>query len=57
MVISKESIKYSLQGIKKRKGRSALTIFSILIGIVTIFIFISFGYGLYSYVDEISKGS
>lgn len=41
----------------QKKGRSALTIFSILIGITTIFIFISFGYGLYNYTEELASGS
>jgi len=52
-----ESINYSLRNLKHRKGRSFLTVFSILIGIATIFIFISFGYGLYNYVDEMSSSS
>jgi putative ABC transport system permease protein len=56
-MISKESIKYSLKNLKKNKGRSFLTIFSILVGIATIFIFISFGLGLYNYIDEISSSS
>ena len=57
MVMSIESIKYSLRNLSSRKGRSSLTIFSIFIGIVTIFIFISFGLGLYYYVDDLSSGS
>lgn len=56
-MISKESIKYSLKNLKKNKGRSFLTIFSILVGIATIFIFISFGLGLYNYIDELSSSS
>jgi len=52
-----ESINYSLKHLKKHKGRSFLTVFSILIGIATIFIFISFGLGLYKYVDELSSSS
>ncbi len=56
--MSKENIKYSLKNLWERKGRSALTIFSILIGITTIFLFISFGLGLYSYVETTaSSGS
>jgi putative ABC transport system permease protein len=51
-----ESIKYSLRNIKQRKSRNALTIFSILVGIATIFIFVSFGYGLYSYVEDFKTG-
>lgn len=56
-MISKESAIYSLRNLKHRKGRSFLTVFSILVGIATIFIFISFGYGLYNYVEEFSTGS
>ena len=52
-----ESIKYSLRNLNHRKGRSSLTIFSILIGIMTIFIFISFGYGLYNYTNELTSSS
>jgi putative ABC transport system permease protein len=51
-MMSKESIKYSLNNLWKRKGRSFLTIFSILVGIATIFIFLSFGLGLYLYVQS-----
>ncbi len=40
-----------------RKTRSFLTILSIFIGIATIFIFVSFGLGLYNYVDDLSTGS
>jgi putative ABC transport system permease protein len=43
--------------LKQRKGRSFLTILSILIGITTTFIFISFGWGLYDYMQEITSGS
>lgn len=56
-MISEESIKYSLKNIAHRKTRSALTIFSIFIGITTIFIFISFGWGLYDYVDSFTTGT
>ena len=52
-----ESMRYSLRNIEHRKGRSFLTVFSILIGIATIFIFISFGAGLYNYVDELTSSS
>ncbi len=52
-----ESIKYSLNNLKQRKTRSLFTIISIFVGIVTIFIFISYGVGLYAYVDEVSSGS
>ena len=52
-----ENIKYSLRNIIHQKGRSFLTVFSILIGIATIFIFVSFGLGLYSYVDSFTSSS
>ena len=57
MVISKESVKYSLNNIKKSKARSILTILSIFVGIATIFIFVSFGWGLYDYIDEVTSSS
>ena len=57
MVISEESIKYSLRNLKHRKARSFLTILSIFIGIATIFIFISYGWGLYDYIGELSSSS
>lgn len=57
MIISKENVKYSLKHLQKRKGRSALTIFSIMIGITTIFIFLSFGLGLYNYTNSFISGS
>jgi len=56
-MIGKESIKYSLRNLRKRKTRSFFTIFSIMMGIATIFIFVSFGMGLYNYIDELSSGS
>ena len=56
-MINVESIKYSLRNLKQNKGRSFLTIFSILVGISTIFIFISFGYGLYDYANELTSSS
>lgn len=52
MIISKESINYSIRNLKKNKGRSFLTVFSIFLGIATIFVFISFGLGLYDYIDS-----
>ncbi len=55
--MKQESIKYSLNNLKHRKLRSSFTIISILIGITTIFIFVSFGLGLYNYVNEISSSS
>jgi len=54
MVIGKESVRYSLRNLKKSKSRSFLTILSIFTGIVAIFIFVSFGWGLYNYVKEFS---
>ncbi len=56
-MISKEIIKYSAENLKKRKTRSLLTIISILIGITTIFIFVSFGLGLYSYINGFVTGT
>lgn len=57
MKINFEMIKYSLRNLNNSRDRSLLTIFSILIGITTIFIFISFGLGLYKYVDDLSSSS
>ncbi len=56
-MISAETIKYSLRNLKSRKTRSFFTILSIFIGITTIFVFVSFGLGLYNYVNELSEGS
>lgn len=56
-IISQELVKYSLRGIVHRKTRSILTILSILIGITSIFILISFGIGLYNYVAQFSSES
>ena len=56
-MVSSESIKYSLRNLRQNKGRSILTIFSIMAGIATIFIFISFGYGLYNYTNELTTSS
>ena len=53
-MISKEIMKYSVKNLWNRKSRSLLTVFSILVGIATIFIFLSFGLGLYDYVDEVT---
>jgi putative ABC transport system permease protein len=57
MVISEESIKYSLNNLRMRKSRSFLTILSIFFGISAIFIFVSFGWGLYDYVNEFTSES
>ncbi|MBC8435081.1 ABC transporter permease [archaeon] len=56
-MISKELAKYSLRGLAHRKTRSFLTILSILLGIATIFIFISFGLGLYNYINEFTSST
>lgn len=56
-MIGKESVIYSLRNLKNRKTRSLFTLFSIMMGITMIFIFVSFGLGLYKYVDEISSES
>ena len=56
-MISKENIKYSMANLKKRKARSVLTIVSIFIGITTIFIFLSFGMGIYNYVKTLTSES
>jgi putative ABC transport system permease protein len=56
-MISQESIKYSLRNLSHRKFRSFLTIFSIFLGITTIFVFISFGLGLLNYIDEFTSSS
>lgn len=50
-----DNLNYSIKNLYKRKMRSFLTILSIFIGITTIFIFISFGYGLYDYVNTMSE--
>ncbi len=52
-----ETIRYSLRNLEHRKGRSFLTVFSILVGIATIFLFVSFGLGLYKYTDSFTTGS
>lgn len=52
-----ESIKYSFRNLKKSKSRSFLTVLSIFAGIATIFVFISFGLGLYTYIDNLSTSS
>ncbi len=56
-MISKETVRYSTRNLKQRKARSFFTILSIFIGISTIFIFVSFGLGLYSYVEKLTTGS
>lgn len=56
-MISKEIITYSLRSLIHRKTRNLLTILSIFIGIATIFVFVSFGLGLFSYVNSFTTGS
>jgi putative ABC transport system permease protein len=56
-MINKELAMYSLRGLAHRKTRSFLTVLSILLGIATIFIFISFGLGLYYYIDEFTSST
>jgi len=57
MLIGKEILKYSLSRIIHKKFRTFLTILSIFIGIAVIFIFVSYGLGLYKYVDEFAGES
>jgi putative ABC transport system permease protein len=52
MPISLESIRYSLRNLKHKRLRSSLTIVSIFMGITAIFVFISFGLGLFAYIQE-----
>jgi len=56
-MINKETIIYSLRNLNHRKGRSLLTVFSILLGIAAIFIFVSFGLGLQAYVSEFTTST
>jgi len=55
--MNEEIIKYSLKNLWQRRSRSAFTILSIFIGITAIFIFLSFGLGLFQYVSEFTSGS
>ncbi len=55
-MIGIESIRYSWRNISTRKARSFLTVLSIFLGIATIFIFISFGLGLYGYMNDLLEG-
>ncbi|MFW6233501.1 MAG: ABC transporter permease [Nanoarchaeota archaeon] len=54
-MINKELIIYSIRNLWNRKARSFLTIISILIGITSIFIFSSYGYGLYDYMNDLTQ--
>ena len=56
-MISNENIKYSLKNLSQKKSRSLLTIISIFVGITTIFVFVSFGLGLYDYVNDFMTDS
>jgi putative ABC transport system permease protein len=56
-MISKESVKYSLRNLNQRKTRSLFTVISMLAGITTILIFVSFGLGLFKYIEEMSSAS
>lgn len=56
-MMSKELIKYTLKNLAYRKSRSFLTILSIFIGITTIFVFVSYGMGLYTYIEDVTTGS
>ncbi|VVB82990.1 MacB-like periplasmic core domain protein [uncultured archaeon] len=56
-MIGKESVAYSLRNLRNRKTRSFFTVFSIMLGITTIFIFVSFGVGLYKYIETVSSAS
>ena len=47
--------RHAFQNMKARKLRSLLTVISIMIGIAAVSSLISFGNGLTSYVDELSK--
>ncbi len=54
-MINKQLIKTSIANIVKRRARSLLTILSVLIGVTSIFVLISFGQGLVGYVDDLSQ--
>jgi len=56
-MLSLELINYSLKNLWHNRSRSFLTIFSIFIGITTIFIFVSFGWGLYDYTNSFTTSS
>ncbi len=48
-------IKYIVNNLRHRVTRSSLTILSILIGIMAIFVLISYGEGLRHYIDEMAQ--
>jgi putative ABC transport system permease protein len=53
-MILEEELKYAKNNLLRRKTRTFLTILSIFVGITTTFIFISFGLGLYGYVQDLA---
>jgi putative ABC transport system permease protein len=48
----KDLIKYTLEHMKRKFGRNAMTIVSIMIGITAIFVLMSFGQGLQKYTND-----
>tara|TARA_Y100000310_G_scaffold339842_1_gene433786 strand:- start:8991 stop:10211 length:1221 start_codon:yes stop_codon:yes gene_type:complete len=50
-------LKYIAKNMKNRLTRSSLTILSIMIGIMAVFVLVSFGQGLTKYIDDISKAT
>lgn len=56
-MISSQTIKYSLRNLRHKKWRSFFTVLSIFVGIATVFLFVSFGIGLYAYIDDLTQGS
>jgi putative ABC transport system permease protein len=52
-----EVIKHIVKNMKDRFIRSSLTIISIMIGIMAVFVLVSFGQGLTKYIDDISKAT
>ena len=55
--MNEESLNYSLRNLQHSKARNAMTVFSILIGIATIFLFVSFGLGLFNYTNSFTTSS
>lgn len=50
-----EYVRYSLGNLTHRKLRSGLMVFSILIGIASVYTLVSFGQGVSSYVDKVGS--
>ena len=50
-------LKYIAKNMKNRLTRSSLTILSIMIGIMAVFVLVSFGQGLTKYIDDIGKAT